>query len=132
MRTGRPRRIRIFCLNALSKYLVERSDGADISAIFNHCFSLRAEILRGELNRRHRGRHAAARARIPEQRKNYESPHRHLHSIESGNTFIVRTRICLAAGWPCQPFIFRTERARSIKASLRRHSGELHFSPASS
>jgi hypothetical protein len=82
MRTGRPRRIRVFCLNALSKYLVERSDGTDISAIFDRCFSLSAEILRGELNRRHRGRHTAARARIPEQRKNYESPHRHLHAIK--------------------------------------------------
>jgi hypothetical protein len=107
MRTGRPRRIRVFCLNALSKYLVERSDGTDISAIFDRCFSLSAEILRGELNRRHRGRHTAARARIPEQRKNYQSPHLHLHAIKSGSNLIARIRICLAAGWPCQPSIFR-------------------------
>jgi hypothetical protein len=75
--------------------------------IFDRCLGLSAEILRGELNRRHRGRHAAASARIPEQRKNYESPHRYLHAIKSGNTLSARVRICLAAGCPCQPSIFR-------------------------
>ena len=67
-------------LNALTRYLIKGSDDADIRPVFNGCLCLGAKVFRGELHRRHRGRHAAPRARIPEQRKDYESPHRHLHT----------------------------------------------------
>jgi hypothetical protein len=106
MRTGRPSRVHVFRLNALSKYLVERSDGTDLSAIFDRCLGLSAKILRGELNRRHRGRHAAARARIPEQRKNYESPHRHLHAIKTGNTLSARIGFVWQLAGPVNPLSF--------------------------